>query len=136
MKAFNTGKTYFKKKCKSMLIDIIEIHSDIVSSYTVQKFKIVGPSYHLACSMLLVDGSRLFVKDYLFLDGQIKYSFHWQDKEGICIIRWDNAPHHQDVNTFPYHKHIGQSENIEESPPMNLEKVLDIIQSAITSRSA
>jgi hypothetical protein len=81
-----------------MLIDIIEIHSDIVSSYTVQKFKIVDPSYHLACSILLVDGSRLFVKDYLFLDGQIKYSFHWQDKEGICIIRWDNAPHHQDVN--------------------------------------
>ena len=37
-----------------MLIDIIEIHSDIVSSYTVQKFKIVGPSYHLACTMLLL----------------------------------------------------------------------------------
>ena len=22
-------------------------------------------------------------------------------------MRWDNAPHHQDISTFPYHLHDG-----------------------------
>jgi hypothetical protein len=66
----------------------------------------------------LNNASELHVKDYLFLDGSRKYSYHWQDAHGNCIIRWDNAPHHQAVGTFPFHKHLGEQETITESPPM------------------
>ncbi|MFU8843470.1 MAG: DUF6516 family protein, partial [Bacteroidales bacterium] len=51
----------------------------------------------------------------MFSDGKRKYSFHWQDSEGVCIIRWDNTSHHQHMKTFPYHKHIGKEESVEES---------------------
>ncbi|WP_457613933.1 toxin-antitoxin system TumE family protein [Methanocaldococcus sp.] len=33
------------------------------------------------------------------------YSFHWQDKNGDLIVRWDNAPHYRNIKTFPHYKH-------------------------------
>jgi hypothetical protein len=30
-----------------------------------------------------------------------KYRHHWQDKCGRLFKRWDNAPHHPSVETFP-----------------------------------
>ena len=114
-----------------MILDIIEKYSEVILTYDIQNFKIVGSSYHLSCNIKMKNKSQLFVKDYLFLDGYRKYSFHWQDENGNCIFRWDNAPHHQDVVTFPYHKHIGKEENIKESQPMKLEIVMEYISSQI-----
>ena len=34
-----------------------------------------------------------------------KYRFHWQNKSGELIKRWDNAPHHPEINSFPDHLH-------------------------------
>ncbi len=79
----------------------------------------------------LNNATELHVKDYLFLDGSRKYSYHWQDAHGVCIIRWDNAPHHQAVATFPFHKHLGKQETITESPPMKLMLALDEIRKAM-----
>lgn len=77
----------------------------------------------------LINYTQLFFRDYLFLDGSRKYSFHWQDEQGNCILRWDNAPHHQKiVSSFPYHKHVGKTEDVEESQPMKLEMVLEYIR--------
>lgn len=41
-----------------------------------------------------------------------KYRFHWQDREGKLIKRWDNARHHPEIDTFPHHLHIGSDENV------------------------
>jgi hypothetical protein len=79
----------------------------------------------------LTNETTLFVKDYLFLDGSRKYAFHWQTAEGDCLIRWDNAPHHQDIDTFPYHRHLGTNLRLEASSPMNLAKVLTIIRDSM-----
>jgi hypothetical protein len=114
-----------------MILNIVEKYSKIIQSYDIQKFKIVDLSYHLACTIEIKNQTKLFIKDYLFLDGSRKYSFHWQDANGNCIIRWDNAPHHQDVTTFPYHKHIGKEENVEESQPVKLETVMEYISKQI-----
>lgn len=35
-----------------------------------------------------------------------KYSFHWQDKDKNRIRRWDNAPHHPELENFPHHRHL------------------------------
>lgn len=34
------------------------------------------------------------------------YSFHWQDKGGKLIKRWDNCPHFPDLEGFPHHVHL------------------------------
>lgn len=36
-----------------------------------------------------------------------KYRFHWQTKDGVLRKRWDNAPHHRGLTTFPHHLHMG-----------------------------
>ncbi len=54
----------------------------------------------------LRDGSELHVFEYVdsYLH-KIDYSYHWQDKEKRLITRWDNAPHHPEIKTFPHHVH-------------------------------
>ena len=41
-----------------------------------------------------------------------KYRYHWQTKSGKVIRRWDNAPHHPEVDTFPDHLHEGAEDNV------------------------
>ena len=39
----------------------------------------------------------------------LSYRYHYQRPDGSIIFRYDNTPHHHDVNTYPEHKHIGES---------------------------
>ena len=50
------------------------------------------------------------------------------------IMRWDNALHHRHIPTFPYHKHVGNEEQIEASGEMFLTNVLQIINVQLTGR--
>lgn len=53
--------------------------------------------------------------------GLRRYSFHvFHDNR--MIARWDNAPHHPGVETFPHHRHVGNE--IQVSEEMDVEKVL------------
>ncbi|MHA1673098.1 MAG: toxin-antitoxin system TumE family protein [Promethearchaeota archaeon] len=42
----------------------------------------------------------------------------------LLIIKWDNAPHHKELITFPHHKH---SPTVKESYSINLEDVINEI---------
>jgi len=114
-----------------MILEIIEKHKTIIQNFEIHKFKIVSKSYQLICKVLFINNSQLFIRDYLFLDGERKYSYHWQNELNECLVRWDNAPHHQEISTYPFHKHIGKDENIEDSEPMKLENVFKYIQDCI-----
>jgi len=35
-----------------------------------------------------------------------KYRFQYMDNTNHIIFRYDNAPHHQELATFPHHKHV------------------------------
>jgi len=114
-----------------VFLDVLEQYQDIISSYDVLQFRMVGASYQFIAKVYLNNQTELHVKDYLFLDGARKYSYHLQDDRGNCIIRWDNAPHHQAITTFPFHKHLGEQETITESPPVKLNAVLENISRLI-----
>lgn len=54
---------------------------------------------------------RLRLRDNSFLDVRVSgtaYAFHWERRavDGT-LYRWDNAPHHPEVATFPHHVHFG-----------------------------
>ncbi len=70
-------------------------------------------------------GDLLYVREYND-EKERKYSFHWQDKQDSLIIRWDNAPHHNNLGTFPHHKHTANG--IEESNEISLEDILRYIE--------
>lgn len=61
-----------------------------------------------------------------------KYRFHWQDKEGKLIKRWDNAPHHPEIDTFPDHLHERADDNVFPHEKMSGLEVLSTVIDAIT----
>lgn len=80
----------------------------------------------------LTDNSILEITEIFVFDiSKRKYSFQWMDENYDLKIRWDNAPHHRQIITFPHHKHIEQEENIYESQETTVEEILGLIKSKI-----
>lgn len=88
-----------------MFYKIIEEYSNIIRNYSVSNYKKFGSAFALVSNIKFIDGSILNIKDYLFIDGKRKYSYHWQNNKGELISRWDNSPHHKSITTFPHHRH-------------------------------
>jgi len=93
---------------------------------------------YLKGTVSLIDGSTLFFAQYVQLEGasndQInrkKYRYHWQAANGETRYRWDNAPHHPSLTTFPDHVHVGANEREQESKPMDLWRVMSEIEKEI-----
>jgi len=58
-----------------------------------------------------------------------KFRFHYMDAENNLILRWDSAPHHRHLCTFPFHVHTPQGP--QEHPPITLLEVLSRIEAMI-----
>ncbi|WP_139786880.1 toxin-antitoxin system TumE family protein [Desulfamplus magnetovallimortis] len=85
-------------------------------------------SYEFVSEVTLKDGSFICIRDYLFMDGNRKYSYHWQHRDGTLIARWDNAPHWPDISTFPHHVHSGVNNHVSASNIRNLIDVMDEVK--------
>ena len=69
-----------------------------------------------------VDGSRLEFSEQLPTARQ-RFRLHYMDAQDSLIVRWDSAPHHKDLGTFPFHKHTLTA--IEEHRAITLLEALD-----------
>jgi len=83
----------------------------------------------------MVDGSTLqFLELIDRKDNEIirpKYRFHFMDSADKMIFRYDNAPHHPEVPTYPHHKHIRDEEKLKQSKEIGLRDVLSEIEGMI-----
>lgn len=71
----------------------------------------------------LLDATLMFPGD-LYLDVALtvemtlgypawkSYGFHFRTAQESCVFRYDMAPHHKWVPTFPHHKHVGSDERV------------------------
>ena len=64
----------------------------------------------------------LEVKDMDVIE-KIKYRYQYMQKDHAMIFRYDNAPHHSHLQTFPHHKHVDEAQ-VKESREATLDKVL------------
>jgi hypothetical protein len=81
-------------------------YSDIVKNTTLIGGKSAQPN---KLRVFLIDGSFLDV----WLSEENDYSFHWEQRAVRGLIhRWDNAPDHPEVESFPHHFHDGKESNI------------------------
>ncbi|MBN2090455.1 hypothetical protein JW964_12650 [candidate division KSB1 bacterium] len=89
-----------------MVQEIIEavIRCDFVKSYDILDFIEEEAIEFLRLKVEFNDNSLLHIRESLAL-GKSKYSYHWQKANGDLIIRWDNAPHHPEIKTHPFHLH-------------------------------
>jgi len=108
------------------MLQIIEKYSDIVASYRVQRFEQYGALFRLRAEIEIIDGSKLHIRETVIGGFNRKYAYHWQDKDEMLIIRWDNAPD-WDVETFPHHKHVGEKGNVGPSYERTLEQVMAVV---------
>ena len=60
-----------------------------------------------------------------------KYRFYFMDSADKMIFRYDNAPHHSEVATYPHHKHIRGKEKPKQSKEIGLREVLAEIEGMI-----
>jgi len=79
--------------------------------------------------LTLIGGFELQVAEYVVTEPAVirpKYRYHLQDATAALISRWDNAPHHQAIATFPDHRHdhLGQAHP---SEPMTIADVLTAV---------
>lgn len=78
--------------------------------------------------LTLLDGSLLEASERVVQSGTgvavTKYSFHWQDSSGNLIARWDTAPHHLSLPTFPHHIHDGDEANIQPHAQVSIADML------------
>lgn len=80
--------------------------------------------------IVFTDNSFLYFIEFVDVKFDIesyKYSYHYQDCQGCLIFRYDMAPHHKNIKTFPHHKHISNDQVIESTCP-TLSQVLDEIE--------
>ena len=107
--------------------------SSVVERFQVVKKKVVETDGYLRVRAKLVDESLLEISMYCqHVDDDVNitgYRFHWQDKESLLIKRWDNAKHHPELKTFPNHVHLGNDKTVKESAPIDLQEVLEVLES-------
>ncbi|KAF0145758.1 MAG: hypothetical protein FD156_733 [Nitrospirae bacterium] len=115
-----------------MFYKFVEEFSDIITDYSVFEYKRYGSAASLLAKVGFKDSSLLYIKDYLFIDGKRKYSYHWQDAQGKLITRWDNSPHHRELPTFPHHRHL--PEETATSKERTIKDVLTVIRNTIQAK--
>ena len=103
--------------------------SPIVEGSKVKK-EIVGSFVgQIILEITLNDGSILHGFEYVVVTkGKIvreKYRYHWMS-ENELVRRWDNAPHHRVIETFPFHIHT--KSEILPSKEVRLEDILKYIE--------
>jgi len=79
--------------------------------------------------LLLVGGFELHIAEYVVTEPDLsrpKCRYHLQSLSDELVTRWDNAPHHHSVSTFPHHRHDSQGK-VHPTLPMSVSEVLDSI---------
>ena len=81
---------------------------------------------------MLKNNTELFIEED-FESGELNYAYHWQERSGKLIKRWDNAPHHKEILTFPHHVH---SPNVEPLFKPEFKHILKEIEILIQQESS
>lgn len=77
----------------------------------------------------LIGGFELRIAEYVVTEPVLtrqKYRYHLQTSDGKLVCRWDNAPHHPTVSTFPDHRHDDHDE-VHPASPMSIPDVLNAV---------
>lgn len=89
------------------------INSELSTDFRTEKIGI------LKGRITFIDDSRLFFTEYLDVRYKVErltYSFHYQQKDGRLIFRYDNATHKPQLS-FIDHKHLSNGKIVQSDMP-------------------
>lgn len=99
--------------------------SSTILDFQVLEFRNFPSGRYYKLKIVFVDHSVLHAREFSSLQER-NYAFHWMEKRKNLIVRWDNAPYHPNISTFPHHKHV--NDNITESFEISLEEAIQYIE--------
>ena len=118
------------------MLKLFDVYASLFKSWRVVRYEQEGDAYMLELSAILLDDSRLQLRDYLFADQRRKYAYHWMEADGTLRRRWDNAPHWPSIVTVPHHMHLPGQEMPVASTVTNLEDLLQFVQTWLDEHSS
>ena len=84
--------------------------SSIVLFSHIQKY--FGPgeeTVYLKGQITIIDSSTLEISIFINESSKKlsidKYRFHYMNDSGQMVFRYDNSPHHPEIDSYPHHKH-------------------------------
>ncbi len=92
-----------------------------------------GEVWFLRGNVDFIDGSSLHFRELFIGRGRKHkktYTYHYQNREGKLIFRYDNSPHFPDLLNAPHHKHQADGSVLSSNLP-DLEPVLREIEGLI-----
>lgn len=115
-------------------IETIVRDCPIVTRFSIDFDEIDVEIGYLKGRLELIDGSVLHFIEFVEIKGnkanRLKYKYQWQSEKGDLIARWDNVPHHQEIETFPHHMH--DENGVYASHNMDLKTVIDMLMDKIS----
>jgi len=121
-------RDYFQKVQEVVLASSHVIQSNLAFD------EISESECYIRGSLILTGGFELHIAEYAVTEPEIrrlKYRYHFQTSENEFVARWDNAPHHPDVETHPDHLHLARG-SVQPSPGMDIKQLLDAILPFLT----
>lgn len=95
----------------------------------------IGQTSEFYARLHFPDQSQLQVVETLLVQRfailKSRYTYHYQNANSGLIFRYDNVPHHPEIQTHPHHKHIGDV--IVAAQPPDLSEVLHEIDGLLYS---
>lgn len=105
----------------------ITAHPVVLSSDIKKYFSPHDDAVYIRGVVLFTDASSLELSLFIQKTGRTlsvdKYRFHYMDRQNRMIFRYDNAPHHPDLTSFPHHKHISNR-----TIPASFKELTDILE--------
>ena len=114
------------------MLHLFDRYASLFKSWSVVRYEQEGAAYLLHLSAVLIDDSRLELRDYLFVDGSRTYAYQWMESDNSLRRRWDNTPHWPSISTAPHHCHIPNQSMPEPSTITNLEDLMVFLQNWLT----
>ena len=80
----------------------------VIRSYTLTKKPFNIYQGYVAGKVIFENGFSLHFVEVMDVEvgRKLKYRYQCMDMQQNLIFRYDNAPHHREVDTFPHHKHV------------------------------
>jgi hypothetical protein len=102
--------------------------ANFITSSEIQKRKVNNFLGIIEGKIIIEDKTLDILEVIKITDQQLsktKYKYHFQDSDNSLIFRYDNAPHHKEIETFPHHKHLPEKVTACNEP--NLLQILSAI---------
>ena len=94
----------------------------IVVAHNLSTVQLSPNTGYVEGEVTFVNGSRLAFFEFLRqsvtgLDRE-KYRYHFMNVGSQLVFRYDNAPHHPEVDSFPHHRHQPMRVTESAQPPL------------------